>query len=167
MSRSRFNIVEDGAIVSLYTPVDMNDSAGMASPVVVSMRNFAHATIITSLALPKAAGVITVNSCSNFVPTVSTAIPFRYYRYETNQMATGGDIPGALTWATAVGGIVPVATGTPALYVIELDAEELLAGHVGFRLLMVDPGAASVGTSIAILSGARYAWKGTTNMGVV
>lgn len=168
MSRSRFNIVEDGAIVSLYTPIDIDTLAAAKSPVIVSMRNFAHATIIYSIGqLPRAAGVVTIESCSNFVPTTATAIMFRYYRYETSQKLTGGDIPGALTWTTtAAAGLIPVAAGVEVVYVIELDAEELVAGHVGFRMCIADPAAASVGSAIAILSGARFAFKGTTNMTV-
>jgi hypothetical protein len=165
---SRWNIVEDGAIVTLYTPVDIDTLAAAKSPVIVSMRNFAHATIIYSIGqLPRVAGVVTIESCSNFVPTTATAIMFRYYRYETSQKLTGGDIPGALTWTTtAAAGLIPVATAAECMYVIELDAEELLAGHVGFRMCIADPAAASVGSAIAILSGARYAAKGTTNMTV-
>lgn len=169
MSRSRFNIAEDGAIVSLYTPIDIDTLAAAKSPVIVSMQNFAHATIIYSIGqLPRAAGVVTIESCSNFTPSVATAIMFRYYRYETSQKLANGDVHGALTWTTtAAAGLIPVAAGVEVMYVIELDAEELLAGHVGFRMAIADPAAASVGSAIAVLSGARYAYKGTTNMGVV
>ncbi len=170
MSRSRFNVAEDGAIVTLYTPRDLNPLAAAKSPVVVSMRNFAHASIIISIGVdgPIAAAVITLESCSNLTPSVATAIMFRYYRYETSQIAANGDVHGALTWTTtAAAGLIPVATALSAIYDIELDAEELLAGHMGFRLAIADPAAASVCSAIAVLSGPRYADKGTTNMGVV
>lgn len=168
MSRSRFNIAEEGAIVTLYVPQDIDALQAAKSPVIVSMRNFAHATIIYSIgAAPRAAGVVTIESCLDFVPNTATAIMFRYYRYETSQLVTGADIHGALTWTTtAAAGLIPVATGTPLIYVIELDAEELVANHVGFRMCIADPAAASIGSAIAVLSGARYADKGTTNMTV-
>jgi hypothetical protein len=93
---------------------------------------------------------------------------FRYYRYETSSKLANGDVHGALTWTTtAAAGLIPVATGAECLYVIELDAEELVAGDIGFRLCIADPGAASVGSAIAVLSGARFADKGSTNMSVI
>lgn len=167
MGAKGFNIAEEGHIVTLYYPLDIDTLAGADSPVIVHMENFVHATIIYSIGVnPLAAGVVTIESCDDLVPTTPTEIPFRYYRYETSQIAANGDVHGALTWATAAAGIIPVATGTPAMYVIELDAEELIQGHVGFRMCIVDPAAASVGSAIAILSGARYADNNVTQMTV-
>ncbi len=169
MSRSRFNVAEDGAIVTLYYPLDINTLEAAKSPVIVLMRNFAHATIIYSIGVnPLVAGVVTIESCSSIVPAVATAIMFRYYRYNTSQILANGDVHGALTWTTtAAAGLIPTAAAVPIMYVIELDAEELVAGHIGFRMCIADPAAASVGSAIAVLSGARYADKGTTNMAVV
>jgi hypothetical protein len=48
------------------------------------------------------------------------------------------------------------------MYVIELDAEELPQGYVGFRLAIADPAAACVQSAIAILTGPRYADLNTT-----
>ena len=164
-----FNIVEEGAIVPLYTPIDVDGLAGAKSPVIVLMKNWEHATIIVSIGqLPRAAGVITVESCDTIVPGTATQIMFPYYRYETSSKLANGDVHGALTWTTtAAAGLIPVATGAECLYVIELDAAMLVVGDIGFRLCIADPGAASVQSAIAILSGARYADKGTTNMAVV
>jgi hypothetical protein len=162
-----FNIAEEGAIVPLYTPIDVDTLAAAESPVIVLMKNWSHATIIVSIGqLPRAAGIITVHACDNTTPSTHAPIVFRYYRYETSSKLANGDVRGALTWAT-VAGITPVATGAECFYVIELDAEELPQGYIGFRLAIADPGAASVMSAIAILSGARYADKGTTNMAVV
>jgi hypothetical protein len=163
-----FNIAEEGAIVTLYYPIDIDDLAGADSPVIVLMENWHHATIIYSIGVdPRVAGVVTIESCDDTTPTTPTEIPFRYYRYETSQILANGDVHGDLTWATAAAGLIPVATGDPAMYVIELDAEELVPGDIGFRMCIADPGAASVGSAIAVLSGARYADKETTNMAVV
>ena len=164
-----FNIVENGAIVPLYTPIDVDTLAAAKSPVVCLMKNFAHASIIVSIGqLPRVAGVITVNSCDDIVPTTETAVMFPYYRYETSSKLANGDVHGALTWTTtAAAGLIPVATGAEAIYVIELDDDMLVMGDIGFRLCIADPAAASVMSAIAILSGARYADKGTTNMAVI
>jgi len=169
MGAKGFNIVEDGAIVTLYNPVDINGLAGADSPVIVLMQNWVHATIIISIgADPRVAGVITVESIDDTAVSTATEIMFRYYRYNTSQILANGDVPGALTWTTtAAAGLIPTALGVPCMYVIELDGEELVQGDIGFRLCMVDPAAACVGSAIAILSGARYAAKGTTNMAVV
>ena len=163
-----FNIAEDGAIVTLYYPLDIDTLQAAKSPVIVLMKNWFHATIIYSIGVnPLAAGVVTIESCDTVVPGTATQIPFRYYRYETSQILANGDVHGALTWAAAAAGLVPVATAAPAMYVIELDAEELVPGDIGFRMCIADPAAASVGSAIAVLSGARFADKGTTNMAVV
>ena len=169
MSGKGFNIVEDGAIVTLYYPVDINSLGGADSPVIVLMENWAHATIIYSIGVnPLVAGVVTIESCDDTVVTTPTAINFRYYRYNTSQILANGDVHGDLTWTTsAAAGLIPTAAGVPIMYAIELDAEELVPGDIGFRMCIVDPAAASVGSAIAILSGARYADKGTTNMAVV
>ncbi len=170
MSRARFNIVEDGAIVTLYRPVDIDTLNGAKSIMIVPMRNWAHATIIYSIGVnPLAAGVVTIESVDAYpTPVTSTQIMFRYYRYESSQLLAAGAVHGALTWTTtAAAGLIPVPTGVPVIYAIELDAEELCAGHVGFRMCIADPAAASVGSAIAVLSGARYADKGTTNVSLV
>ena len=169
MSGKGFNIVEDGAIVTLYYPLDINTLAGADSPVIVLMKNWHHATIIYSIGVnPLVAGVVTIESCDDTVPTTPTEINFRYYRYNTSQILANGDVHGALTWTTTpAAGLIPTAAGVPIMYVIELDAEELVPGDIGFRMCIVDPAAASVGSAIAVLSGARYADKGTTNMAVV
>ena len=164
-----FNIVEQGAIVTLYYPLDIDTLQAAKSPVIVLMNNWHHATIIYSIGInPLAAGVVTIESCDTIVPATATKIMFRYYRYETSQILANGDVHGALTWTTtAAAGLIPVATAAPAMYVIELDAEELVPGDIGFRMCIADPAAASVGSAIAVLSGARFADKGTTNMAVV
>ena len=164
-----FNIVENGAIVPLYTPIDVDGLAAAKSPVVCLMKNFAHASIIVSIGqLPRVAGVITVNSCDDITPSTETAVMFPYYRYETSSKLANGDVHGALTWTTtAAAGLIPVATAAECIYVIELDDDMLVMGDIGFRLCIADPGAASVMSAIAILSGARYADKGTTNMAVI
>ena len=169
MGANGFSVVEHGHIVTLYTPIDIDTLAAAKSPVVCLMRNWSHASIIYSIGqLPRAAGVVTIESCLDAAASVATQINFRYYRYETSQKLANGDVPGALTWTTtAAAGLIPVATGAEAVYVIELEAEELLANHVGFRMCIADPAAASVGSAIAVLSGARFARGNVSSLAVI
>jgi len=169
MGAKGFNIVEEGQIVTLYYPLDIDTLAAAKSPVIVLMENYNHATIIYSIGVnPLAAGVVTIESCDTIVPGTATQIMFPYYRYETSQILASGDVPGTRTWTTtAAAGLIPVAGGVPSMYVIELDAELLVEGDIGFRMCIADPAAASVGSAVAILSGARYAKSSVTQMAVV
>ena len=161
--------LEDIHIVpNVYVPVDIDSLAGAKSPLVVLMQNYDLALVLVQLAVPKAAGVITIESCSDVVPTVATQIMFPYYRYETSSILANGDVHGARTWTTtAAAGLIPVATTTPALYVIEIKAAMLLANHVGFRVCIADPGAASVGGVSVLLSGGRFQDANVTSMAVI
>lgn len=160
--------LEDIHLVNLYTPVDIDGLAAAKSPVVCLMQNFNTALIVVNLGTPRAAGVITVESCLDGVPSVATQIMFPYYRYETSLILANGDVHGARIWTTtAAAGLIPVATGTPCIYVIEIKAAMLLANHIGFRLCIADPGAASVGTAIAILSGGRFQDANVTAQAVI
>jgi hypothetical protein len=158
MGAKGINLAEEARIMTLIPPIDRT-GLSTESTIVCDMRNYTHATVICSIGLngPTATGVLTVHAVDK-LPTCTAHAPivFRYYRYETNQLAANGDLKGALTWA-AVGGITPVATGTGAMYVIELDAEELPQGYMGFKIGYADPAAACVSSVIAILTGPRYA----------
>jgi hypothetical protein len=160
--------LEDIHLVNLYTPVDIDGLAAAKSPVVCLMENFDQALIVVSFGVPRAAAVITVESCLDVTPSVATQIMFPYYRYETSLILANGDVHGARTWTTtAAAGLIPVATGTPAMYVIEVKASMLLANHIGFRLCIADPAAASVGYALAILSGGRYQDANLTSQAVI
>ena len=160
--------LEDIHLVNLYTPVDIDSLQAAKSPVVCLMENFDHALIVVSFGVPRAAGVITVNSCDDIVPTTETAIDFPYYRYETSLIIANGDVHGARTWTTTpAAGLIPVATGTPAMYVIEVKAAMLVEGDIGFRLCIADPGAASVGYALGILSGGRFQDANLTAQAVI
>ncbi len=160
--------LEDIHLVNLYTPVDIDGLAAAKSPVVCLMKNFDHALIVVSFGVPRAAAVITVESCDDIVPTTATQIMFPYYRYETSLILANGDVHGARTWTTtAAAGLIPVATGTPVIYVIDLKASMLNADDIGFRLCIADPGAASVGYALAILSGGRFQDSNLTAQAVI
>jgi hypothetical protein len=150
MGAKGINLAEEARIMTLIPPIDRT-GLSTESTIVCDMRNYTHATVICSIGLngPTATGVLTVHAVDK-LPTCTAHAPivFRYYRYETNQLAANGDLKGALT---------SVATGTCAMYVIELDAEELPQGYMGFKIGYADPAAACVSSVIAILTGPRYA----------
>ena len=155
-------------IPNVYVPIDMDTLAGAKSPMIVLMENFDQALVLVHFALPKAAAVITIESCLDVIPSVATQIMFPYYRYETSSILANGDVHGTRTWTTtAAAGLIPVATTTPASYVIEIRGSMLLANHIGFRVCVADPAAASVGSVDVILSGGRYQDANKTSMAIV
>ena len=153
----KFNIAEMGHVVPLIYPQDLD--GGDTHSDVFSMEGYAHASIIISIgAQSKAAGVITIESCSALGGGgTNTKIDYTAYKCETQAGAANDDVLGAAVAIDDTTGIVPPANSTGIFYVIELEASQLLAGHVGFRLCVASAGAASIGCAIAVLSGARYA----------
>lgn len=163
MSSKGFYIPQDGHIVQM---INVHDFAGHdTNGHIVSMENYNHLTIIVSMGVsPRAAAVITIESCSNLAaydvaPTTATKIPFSYQAVIVSGIVAGNDVFGVRTAvAVADTGIIPVA-GTPdnVMYVIDLDSSQLVSGDKGFRIDIVAPGAAMIASVIGILSGSRYA----------
>lgn len=144
------NIAEQCHVVNILPPQDV--SAGVSSDV-FSMKNYAHATIIVTAGSTNAdAGNITVENCDDFTPTTHTEIDFSYYAETT----AGGDTLGARTAAAAATGI-DVSGNDNITYVIEIDASELAEDKDKLRLSWSVCGGATLGSVVAILSGARYA----------
>jgi len=158
MGSKGINISEECFTTQLINVHDWN-GGGDHHSYVFSMENWAHLTIIISIGVAsRAAGVITVESCSGLgaSPTTTTKIPFSYYACLLD-FAAGTDLLGARTNVTvAATGIVPPVATTNIRYQIELDADQLTQGHVGFRLDVVDAGAACLASAIGIGSGGRY-----------
>lgn len=144
-----FNIAEMGHVVNILPPQDVD---GGKSSAVFSMANHSHATIIVTCGSTNAdAGNITIEECDDFTPTNDTAIDFYYYAETT----AAGDTLGARTKAEAATGI-DVSANDNTIYVIEIDAAELSDGYPNLILKWSDPGGATFGSAVAILSGARY-----------
>ena len=153
MGKNR-NISEDGHIVPLFLPADQNGA--IHSSLVVAMKEYSHASILIYIgAASRAAGIITLESCDDATPTTSTEIVFNYYESVIAFGSANTDVLSVKKTA-AVTGIVPPAGTTGVMYVIELDAIELTPGHIGFRISIADPGAASIIFGAAILSGAKH-----------
>jgi hypothetical protein len=143
------NIAEQFHVVNILPPQDVDTGK---SSLVFSMKNHAHATIIVTCGSTNAdAGNITIEECDDFTPTNDTAIAFSYYKEET----AAGDTLSAKQTATAAG--IDVSANDNTTYVIEIDASELSAGYPNLILKWSDPGGATFGSAVAILSGSRYA----------
>ena len=148
MSRVGMNIAEQGHLVNILPPVDVD---GAVNSDVFSMANYAHASIIITAGVTGAdAGNITLEECDDFVPTASTAIAFSYYGEPT----PAGDTLSVRMAATVAG--IDVSANDSIMYVIEIDASELSAGFPNLRIAWSDPGAATFGAAVAVLTGARY-----------
>jgi hypothetical protein len=167
MGAKGFNVANDGHIVmgwgSDFGPAHELNAADHHLAV-VNMEAWNHVDFIVYFgASPRAAAVITVESCSNWVtlagsPTTATKIPFQYYQRLTSQLTMGNDVDSAIqTVSVAATGLVPTAGVDNIMYIIPLDADQLVSGHIGFRLDFVNAGAACLATVVAICSGARYA----------
>jgi hypothetical protein len=158
MSSTRgFYLPQDGHLVSLIIPKDLN--IGAINSAVIRMQKYNHASIIVSYGVAsRAAGVITIESCSDMTPTVHTPITFSYYQCITAFGSANDDVLSAIQNVTVPAtGLIPAAAITGCFYVIELDSEHLTAGHIGFRACFAACGAASIASAICILSGTRYA----------
>lgn len=143
------NIAEEMHVVNILPPQDVD--SGKTSDI-FSMKNYAHATIIVQCGATNAdAGNITIEECDDLDGTNDTAIGFSYYKEET----AGGDTLSAKQTATAAG--IDVSANDNTIYVIEIDASQLSAGYPCLCLKWSDPGGATFGSAVAILSGARYA----------
>ena len=168
MGAKGFNLANDGHLVmgfgSDFGPAHELNGADHHLAV-VNMENWNHVDFVVYFgASPRAAAVITVESCSNWVtlagsPTTATKIPFQYYRRIVSQLTTGNDVDSEIqTVSVAATGLVPEA-GSPdnILYIIPLNSDQLVSGHIGFRLDIVNAGAGCLATVVGICSGARYA----------
>lgn len=153
MGAKGFVLAEEGHLVQLWEPAD---HTAAESTLVVRMGKYSHLTAIISYgATPRVDGLILVESCNNMTPSVHTEIVFDYYECILDFEGALGDVLSARKSA-AVTGLVPTAVAN-TMYVIELDADQLVSGHIGFRFRQADPTGASIMSAIAILSGARYA----------
>lgn len=162
-----FCIPEEGHFALMLDHAHELNGADHHFPV-VNMQYWDHVDFFVLFGTsPRAAAVITVESCSNWVtlagaPTTATKIAFDYYpmgtvALPTSQITDGTDIMGPRTAVTVPAtGLIPVAGVDDIVYVIALSSSQLVSGHIGFRLDIVNAGAGCLTTVWAILSGGRY-----------
>ena len=141
-------IAEDCHVVNALPPLDI-DAAAQDSDV-WSMGKYSHASIIIQLGVTGATCVITVEECDDFTPSNSTAIAFASY----SEVTANGDTLGARAQTAATG--LTTGANDGIFYVLEVDASQLTDGFPNLRVALTDPGAATFGSIVAILSGARY-----------
>lgn len=140
--------VEHKHYVNILPPVDIT---GGVTGDRFSMKYYKKAEIYVQVGVSAAAFTkIIVNSCSAATGGTATAIAFNYYAEETD----AGDVLGARTAATSAG-VTPSAANN-IMYVIELDADELLDGHSWVELSLTNTTNSVIASAFAVLSGARY-----------
>jgi len=150
MAAKGMNIAEEAHVVNILSPQDVD--SGVDSDI-FSMKNYGHVSIIVTAGSTNAnAGNITIEECDDFNPNDNTAIGFTYYKEETDS----GDTLSAKQTA-ASDGKIDVSANDNITYVIEVDAAELSDGYPNLRLCWSDPGGATFGSAVAVLTGARYA----------
>ncbi len=164
-----FCIPEEGHFVNLIVGAHDLNAAAHHFPV-INMQYWHHVDIFMMfMTTARVATVITVESCSNWVtldgsPSTATKIVFDYYAMgtvaaPTSQITDGNDIMSARTASssTPATGFSPASAAIDDIvYVIPLDSDQLVSGHIGFRLDIADPGAACTACVWAICSGGRY-----------
>jgi hypothetical protein len=106
--------------------------AGTVASDVVNMKGHAHVTFIVYKGVgTTGTSTITVEACDNVTPSNTSAVPFHYRAYTSN------DTPGALTAATADG--FATTAGSSQIYVIEVDNKALAdSGYNYVRLKAVE-----------------------------
>lgn len=174
------NVAEACHVVNVLPAVSIS---GGKTTVPVSMANYGHLSLILSFgasaALPTS---FIVNQATT--EAAGTNLPltqFRFY-YQTTGGA-GNDVLAGPFYAASTGitSTLPAGAPLPAggianlMWVIEIDAAELLvpedvAGTVTpypyVYLTIADSGNVTIGSAIAILSGARFAYKGSPSVTV-
>ena len=142
-----FNIAQEGHIVNVCGAVDIDTAAVTGDA--FSMENWSHASIIISFGV--CGGTVAVTLSESTTAAAGTDIAFRYAK----EITTLGDTMGALTQATSSG--ITTTASANSFYVIEIDAADLSAGYNWVVLDLAEATGSTMGSAIAVLSGARYA----------
>jgi hypothetical protein len=144
------NLAETCHIVNILPPIDVDTASG-ASLVCFSMENYSHVDIVIQTGVTNAtAGTITVEEATTLAAGTVTAIPFSYYAETT----AAGDTLGERTTVANIG--FALSANDNCMYVISIDAAELTDGYPCIQVEWSNPGGSTLGSAIAILSGARY-----------
>lgn len=141
------SLAENCHIVNALAPVDIN---GGKNSDVISVKDASRIQFIVQLGVTHAATTITVEECDDTTPNDSTAIAFNVYKEET----ADGDTLGSRTAVTDAGFATSANNGI--FYVIDVDPVALTDGYPYVRVCLSDPGGATYGSILAVLSGLRY-----------
>lgn len=170
------NIAEACHVVNVLPAVSIS---GGKTTVPVSMAGAEHLTLILSFgasaALPTS---FILKQATTEAAGTNQAIAFRFY-YQLTSGAGNDTLLGpfyaattGITNALPVGAVLPAGGVASLMWVIEVDAAELeTANTVGavteypyVELVIADGGNVTIGSCIAILSGLRYAFKGSPSV---
>lgn len=147
---SYFNVAQEGHVVNVLQPIDIDTASGATSES-FSMEGWSHASIIITAGATTGASVVTVSENTDDSQSDTTAIAFKYAKEET----ASGDTLGALTACASTG--FTMSTEDGIIYVIELDAADLSAGYNWVTVHFADPSGSVIASAVAVLSGGRYA----------
>ena len=145
---SYFNAAQEGHVVSVLSPVDINGGSTSES---FHMANWSHASIIIMGGVSAGASTVTVSENTDASQSGTTAIAFNYAAETT----AAGDTLGALTACSSSG--FATSTNNGIIYVIEIDAAQLSAGYEWITVHFSNPSASNIAGVVAVLSGGRYA----------
>jgi len=144
---SYFNIAQEGHVVSILPPVDIN---GGKVADAFSMENWSHASIVITLGVTHSTGsAITLSESTT--AAAGTDIGFNM----AIEATALGDTLATLTAVPSTGFTSSINDGV--IYVIEIDAADLSAGYPWLCLTLASPGGSTIASAVAILSGGRYA----------
>ena len=148
-----FNVAEEGHVVSIIPPIDINGGATVSD--YWNVKNASHCSIILTFGVTGATAVVTLEESDDNAGNSTTAIGFSYYIEET----AAGDTLATRTAVTSSGFTYSANNGI--IYVIEVDASELTDGFPYLVLKIADPSSATLASAVAINSGIRHAKDGT------
>ena len=168
------NIAEACHVVNVLPAVSIS---GGKTTVPVHLKGAAHLTLILSFGVQGAAAPTSfiINQATTEAAGTVSAMPFRFY-YQTTSGAGNDTLAGPYyAAATGITSTLPTGAAMPTsvaslVFVFEIDAAELesVADVVGtiteypyVELVIADSGNVTIGSCIAILSGLRYAYKGS------
>jgi len=145
---SKFVIPQDGHVVNILPPVDINGSGATSD--YFNLKYYDHADIVVTLGVTGAATTITLEESDDSSGSNTTAIAFSYYQEET----AAGDTLSTVQSATTSG--FAASTNDSITYVITVDSAQLSDGYPYLVLKASDPSAATLISAVAVLSGSRY-----------
>jgi len=172
------NLAEACHVVNVLPAVSIS---GGKTTIPVNMANYSHLSLVVSFgasaALPTS---FILKQATTEAAGTNAAIPFRFY-YQATAAAGNDTLLGpfnaaatGITSSLPSGAPLPAGGITGLMWIIELDAAELnTAAAVGavteypyVELVIADSGNVTIGSVIAVLSGARYAAKGSPTVTV-
>lgn len=137
-------------VVNALPPVD-NAFAGVVSTHAINMKNWQHVSFLVQCgAGAVGTAQITVEACSDAVPTVTVPIAFFY------QECIAGDTFGPIKWTDATG--FTTAAASDKVYKVEVDDQFLAGsgyGYVRLKSTEVVVGAITGGV-VAVLTDGRF-----------